>query len=158
MTAKVSKLTEAPTKPARQRLIDAGERLFAEHGWNGVGIRTITAAADVSLAALNYKFGEKENLLADIFAERAGSIAAERMQLLAEIKASDTVMLERSARHSAQGRRTGSVGRSSPNFAPGSRPSLRRSPGGSSLMLSTSPAATTLPRCIRYYPSFQQRI
>jgi len=92
MTAEVSKLTKA-AKPVRQRLIDAGERLFAEHGL-GVGIRTIAAAADVSLAALNYHFGDKENLLAEIFAERARPIAAERMRLLAEIQASGTATLE----------------------------------------------------------------
>jgi AcrR family transcriptional regulator len=71
MIAAASKPAKATAKPVRQRLIDAGERLFAEHGWNGVGIRTIATAADVSLAALNYHFGEKENLLAEIFAERA---------------------------------------------------------------------------------------
>jgi AcrR family transcriptional regulator len=94
MIAEVSKLTKVTAKPARQRLIDAGERLFAEHGWDGVGIRTIAAAADVSLAALNYHFGDKEKLLAEIFAERARPIAAERMRLLAEIQASGAATLE----------------------------------------------------------------
>jgi AcrR family transcriptional regulator len=95
MSAEVSTLSTATAKPVRQRLIDAGERLFAEHGWEGVGIRAIAAAADVSLAALNYHFGDKENLLAEIFAERARPIAAERMRLLAEIEASGTATLER---------------------------------------------------------------
>jgi AcrR family transcriptional regulator len=95
MIAAASKPAKATAKPVRQRLIDAGERLFAEHGWNGVGIRTIATAADVSLAALNYHFGEKENLLAEIFAERARPIAAERMRLLTEIEASGTATLER---------------------------------------------------------------
>ena len=72
----------------RQRLLDAGEKLFAAHGWNGVSIRAIAAEAQVSLAALNYHFGEKENLLAQIFAARAVPIAAERMRLLDELKAS----------------------------------------------------------------------
>ncbi len=72
-------------KPVRQRLIDAAERLFAEHGWHAVSIRQIAAAADVSLAALNYHFGEKANLLAEIFAARAQPIAEERMRLLDEI-------------------------------------------------------------------------
>jgi hypothetical protein len=60
LSAEVSKLTETIAKPVSGRLIDAGERLFAEYGWNGVGIRTIAAAADVSLAALNYHFGDKK--------------------------------------------------------------------------------------------------
>ena len=58
----------APVRSVRERLIEAGEKLFAEHGWNGVSIRTIAAAAGVSLAALNYHFGVKEHLLAEIFA------------------------------------------------------------------------------------------
>ena len=78
----------------RQRLLAAGERLFATHGWNGVSIRSITAAADVSLAALNYHFGAKETLLAEIFAARAAPIAGERMRLLKAIKAQGDLTLE----------------------------------------------------------------
>jgi AcrR family transcriptional regulator len=87
---------KAPTaaKPVRQRLIDAAEQLFAEHGWNGVSIRTIANAADVSLAALNYHFGEKENLLAEIFAARARPIAEKRMRLLTEVNANPSATLE----------------------------------------------------------------
>lgn len=87
--------TPSPTepKPVRQRLIEAGERLFAEQGW-GVGIRTIAAAADVSLAALNYHFGEKETLLAEIFAARAQPIAAERMRLLRALQDAGPPTLE----------------------------------------------------------------
>jgi AcrR family transcriptional regulator len=81
-------------RPVRQRLLDAGERLFAAHGWNGVSIRTIAAEADVTLSALNYHFGEKENLLAEIFAARAAPIAAERMRLLAAVQAEGTPTLE----------------------------------------------------------------
>ena len=73
-------------QPVRQRLLHAIEQLFAQHGW-AVSIRTIAAAADVSLAALNDHFGPKENLLAEIFAARARPIAAERMRLLHEIEA-----------------------------------------------------------------------
>ncbi len=82
------------TRPVRQRLIDAAERLFAEHGWNGVSIRTIAAAADVSLAALNYHFGLKENLLAEIFAARARPIADERARLLEAVQADPASTLE----------------------------------------------------------------
>lgn len=81
-------------KPVRERLIDAGERLFAEHGWNRVGIRAIAAAADVSLAALNYHFGEKEMLLAEIFAARARPIAEERLRLLHALQKQGALTLE----------------------------------------------------------------
>ncbi len=90
----MSEVVDRDARPVRQRLLDAGEQLFAAHGWNGVSIRTIAAAADVSLAALNYHFGEKENLLAEIFAARALPIAAERMRLLTEIQQRGTPTLE----------------------------------------------------------------
>ncbi len=93
MTSVKAKELDAP-KPARQRLLDVAEGLFAEHGWNAVSIRTIAAAADVSLAALNYHFGLKENLLAEIFAMRARPIAEARMRLLAEITARGDGTLE----------------------------------------------------------------
>lgn len=80
---------------ARQRLMDASEHLFAEHGWNAVSIRSIVAAAGVNLAALHYHFGSKEQLLAEIFAARAKPIAEERMRLLAEIDPAEASSLER---------------------------------------------------------------
>ena len=83
----------APARSVRERLIMAGEQLFAEHGWNGVSIRTI-AAAGVSLAALNYHFGVKEHMLAEIFAARARPIAEARVRRLDELEASGGVMLE----------------------------------------------------------------
>ena len=85
--------TATQPKPVRQRLIDAGERLFAEHGW-GVGIRAIAAEAEVGLAALNYHFGEKETLLAAIFAERARPIADERVRRLRELQGAGAATLE----------------------------------------------------------------
>ena len=86
MTTAAAPAAVQPAPPVRQRLIQAGERLFAEHGW-GIGIRTIAAEAGVSLAALNYHFGEKETLLAEIFAARARPIAEERIRLLHELQA-----------------------------------------------------------------------
>ena len=87
--------TESESRSARERLLYAGERLFAANGWNnGVSIRTLAAEADVTLSALNYHFGEKENLLAEIFVFRAAPIAAERMRLLAAVQAHGKPTLE----------------------------------------------------------------
>jgi AcrR family transcriptional regulator len=66
----------------RERLLAVAERLFAEHGWAGVSVRALTAAADVNLASLHYHFGSKESLLEEIFASRAAPIAAERLRRL----------------------------------------------------------------------------
>jgi AcrR family transcriptional regulator len=66
----------------RERIIEAAERLFAEHGISGVGLRAITAAAHVNLASVSYHFGSKDGLLEALFAARAAPIAEERMRLL----------------------------------------------------------------------------
>jgi AcrR family transcriptional regulator len=79
----------------RQRLMDASEQLFAEHGWNAVSIRTIVSAAGVNLAALHYHFGSKEQLLSEIFIARAKPIAEERVRLLSEIDLRNSPSLER---------------------------------------------------------------
>lgn len=89
MAAGPTKLSEDPAAAAssvRQRLMDAAELLFAEHGWNAVSIRAIVTAAGVNLAALHYYFGSKEQLLAEIFAARAAPIAKERTRLLDAIE------------------------------------------------------------------------
>ncbi len=47
----------------KERLLDAAERLFAEHGFKGTSVRAVTRAAGVSVSAANYHFGSKEALL-----------------------------------------------------------------------------------------------
>jgi AcrR family transcriptional regulator len=70
--------------------MDAAEALFADHGWKSVSVRAIVAAAGVNLAALNYHFGSKEQLLAEIFAARAKPIVEERMRRLAALEGTAT--------------------------------------------------------------------
>lgn len=66
----------------RERILEVAERLFAEHGMSGVGLRAITAEAKVNLASVAYHFGSKEGLLEELFAQRAAPIAKERLRLL----------------------------------------------------------------------------
>jgi len=66
----------------KSRLLRVAERLFAEHGFGGVSIRQLTAAADVNLAAVNYHFGSKEGLLAAIFERRCRPMNEERLRRL----------------------------------------------------------------------------
>jgi AcrR family transcriptional regulator len=67
----------------RERILTVAERMFAEHGMEGVGLRAITAAARVNLASIAYHFGSKDGLLEALFAQRAAPIAQERLRLLA---------------------------------------------------------------------------
>ena len=50
----------------RARLLDAAETLFAENGFDGTSLRSITSAAGANLAAVNYHFQSKEGLIADL--------------------------------------------------------------------------------------------
>ena len=49
-------------KGVQDRLLDAAEELFCEHGFEGTSIRDIAATADCNIASVNYYFGGKENL------------------------------------------------------------------------------------------------
>ena len=50
----------------RTQLLDAAERLFAEHGFRGASVRAITDLAGANLAAVGYHFGSKADLLAAV--------------------------------------------------------------------------------------------
>ena len=70
----------------RKRLIDATARLFAEHGYNGLTIRSVASEAKANLAAANYHFGSKDALVLEMLQERIQPINARRMELLNQAK------------------------------------------------------------------------
>ncbi len=57
------------SEATRQALLDAGARLFAEHGFDGATVEEIVAAARVNKAMVSYHFGGKERLYAAILDE-----------------------------------------------------------------------------------------
>lgn len=91
-TAKVAKATGTGSRAAsagatpsvRERILEVAERLFAEYGMSGVGLRAISTEAQVNLASIAYHFGSKDGLLEALFAQRAAPIAQERLRLLAK--------------------------------------------------------------------------
>ncbi len=66
----------------KEKILDEAERLFADHGFAGTSLRDITAAAGVNLAAVNYHFGSKEELIKAVFERRIGPLNRERLQRL----------------------------------------------------------------------------
>ena len=54
-------------EPARDRLLQAGLRLFAEHGFAKTSIRQIAQAAGANVAAVSYYFGNKAGLYRAVF-------------------------------------------------------------------------------------------
>jgi len=70
------------TRDTKERILDAGEALFMEHGFEATSLRQITAAAGVNLAAVNYHFGSKEELFQAVLTRRLDPMNAERVKLL----------------------------------------------------------------------------
>lgn len=66
----------------RLLILDAAERCFAEGGFDGVSLRTITEVAGVDLALVNYHFGTKDNLLREVIARRARIVHEDRVKAL----------------------------------------------------------------------------
>ena len=71
----------------RARILDAAERLFMAHGYDGTSIRQITGEVGVNLAAVNYHFGSKEALIQEVFRRRLNWLNEERMRALDELEA-----------------------------------------------------------------------
>ena len=66
----------------RERILDAAEVLFMEHGFDGTSMRMITVQAAVNLAAVNYHFGSKELLIQDVFRRRLTDLNKARLEAL----------------------------------------------------------------------------
>ena len=47
----------------KNKILDAAELLFSDKGFNGTSLREITSQAEVNLAAVNYHFGSKKELI-----------------------------------------------------------------------------------------------
>src|ERR1051326_4001656 len=73
----------------RSRILDVAEELFGEQGFDRVSIRDITKKAKVNLAAINYHFGTKEDLIAAIFERRVLPVNRARIAALDAIQGPD---------------------------------------------------------------------
>ncbi|MBB3175415.1 AcrR family transcriptional regulator [Endobacter medicaginis] len=60
----------------RQQLLDTATRLFAEHGYQAVGVDRILAESGIAKATLYKFFPAKEDLVAEVLAQRRAGIDA----------------------------------------------------------------------------------
>ena len=74
------------TPDTKERLLDAAEEIFAEHGYGGTSLRAVTTAAAVNLAAVHYHFGGKRELFQAVFERRVHGLNAERLRRLDELE------------------------------------------------------------------------
>jgi AcrR family transcriptional regulator len=71
----------------QDRILDAAEALFMEHGFEATSLRLITAAAGANLAAANYHFGSKEELFQAVLTRRLDPMNQARVALLDRFEA-----------------------------------------------------------------------
>src|SRR5215470_1016903 len=71
-----------PSDQTRGAILAAAERLYADRGFGDVTLRDIVAAANVNLAAVNYHFGSKDELIAELFVTRSLALNRERLRQL----------------------------------------------------------------------------
>ncbi|MDB5813126.1 MAG: TetR/AcrR family transcriptional regulator [Rhodocyclales bacterium] len=70
-----------------ERILDASEWLFAEHGFDGTSMRMITTRAAVNLASVNYHFGSKEALFQEVFHRRLAELNRQRLEAINRMEA-----------------------------------------------------------------------
>ena len=66
----------------RERILNAAERLFGELGYDAASLRTITAEAGANIAAVNYHFKSKQELLRAVLARRIRPLNDQRLAQL----------------------------------------------------------------------------
>jgi AcrR family transcriptional regulator len=71
-----------PSDQTRGAILAAAERLYADRGFGDVTLRDIVAEANVNLAAVNYHFGSKDELIAELFVTRSIALNRERLREL----------------------------------------------------------------------------
>lgn len=69
-------------KSTTEKLLNAAERLFAEHGYDGVGMRALADEAGVNLGAATYHYGSKQKLYIETVMRHFRPIGEDRVKLL----------------------------------------------------------------------------
>ena len=78
----------------KDRILNAAEGLFAQQGFAGTSLREVTSRADVNIAAVNYHFGSKENLINEVFRRRMDEMSDARISLLEQAIAQNPGAIE----------------------------------------------------------------
>ena len=77
-------MTKADT---RQKILDAAELLFAEHGFGEVSVRQVVQKAEVNVASIHYYFGSKDALIEEVLSRRLTPLNEERLRQLSAFEA-----------------------------------------------------------------------
>ncbi len=93
--SKLSAGQDANLASARNQILDAAERLYADYGLGAVSLRQISAAAGArNTNAVQYHFKSAEGLIRAILERRASDLEMQKAQLLAEYGAKGPLACE----------------------------------------------------------------
>ncbi|GIK49310.1 MAG: TetR family transcriptional regulator [Alphaproteobacteria bacterium] len=73
----------APKGGTRERILNAAEQLFAQRGYDGASTRAIVAKSGDTIGSVNYHFGSKDKLLAEVIRRRWDEIVEARRECYA---------------------------------------------------------------------------
>jgi AcrR family transcriptional regulator len=71
-----------PQSESKLRLLEAAEQLFAERGFEAVSVRDVTKLAKANVAAVNYHFGSREEMVALVVSRYIIPVNEERLARL----------------------------------------------------------------------------
>ena len=77
----------------KNKILDAAEELFAIKGFNGTSLREITSQAEVNLAAVNYHFGSKKELIKAVISRYMNELAPKLEKALLDVYAQEAPTL-----------------------------------------------------------------
>ena len=77
----------------KNKILDAAENLFADKGFNGTSLREITSQAEVNLAAVNYHFGSKKELIKAVMSRYMNELSPRLEVALTQVCATDAPSL-----------------------------------------------------------------
>ena len=89
-----NKMNSDSNKGVRDRLLDAAEEFFCEHGFDDTSVRDLAAAAGCNIASVNYYFGSKENLYVEMFRRYMSRLLGEHIENVRKAMNSEQPTLE----------------------------------------------------------------
>ena len=73
----------------KDKILDAAEKLFSDNGFNGTSLREITSLAEVNLAAVNYHFGSKKELIKAVMSRYMNELSPRLISTLENVQAKE---------------------------------------------------------------------
>ena len=85
---------DSGSEDVQNRLLDTAERLFCEKGFDRVSVRELTAEANCNIAAVNYHFGSKQKLYAEMFRRQFAIMVNGHLETFGQVLADPNSTLE----------------------------------------------------------------